>query len=136
MYICNRFTTLKKYFFWEAIMSVDRWLHISILERNVPPPSHNYFMLIGRYKYDQEIYEVFMDSFDNLPLAALINGKFLCLHGGLSPEMRSIQDIMLVDRFREPPRCGLFCDILWSDPVEGNDHDLNYRENEVRGCSW
>ena len=77
-----------------------------------------------------------MDSFDNLPLAALINGKFLCLHGGLSPEMKSTQDIMLVDRFREPPRLGLFCDILWSDPVENNDHELNFRENEVRGCSW
>jgi serine/threonine-protein phosphatase 2B catalytic subunit len=59
-----------------------------------------------------------MDSFDNLPLAALINGKFFCLHGGISPTLKSLSDIMLLDRFKEPPRLGLFCDILWSDPIE------------------
>jgi serine/threonine-protein phosphatase 2B catalytic subunit len=33
---------------------------------------------------------------------------------------------------------GLFCDLLWSDPVD-NDHgtlDGGWKGNEVRGCSW
>ena len=31
-----------------------------------------------------------MDSFDNMPLSAVINGKFLCVHGGISPELRTV----------------------------------------------
>ena len=46
--------------------------------------------LLGLYKYDQEIYEIFMDSFDLMPLVCVINGKFLALHGGISPELKSV----------------------------------------------
>lgn len=42
------------------------------------------------YKYDQEIYEKFMESFDLFPLAAIINGKFLAVHGGISPDLKSV----------------------------------------------
>jgi serine/threonine-protein phosphatase 2B catalytic subunit len=45
-----------------------------------------------------------MDSFDLIPLSCIINGKFLALHGGISPEMKSIEDIKFCDRFKEPPR--------------------------------
>ena len=46
----------------------------------------------GLYKYDQEIYDLYMDSFDMMPLACIINGKFLALHGGISPEMKSVKN--------------------------------------------
>jgi serine/threonine-protein phosphatase 2B catalytic subunit len=59
-----------------------------------------------------------MDSFDLLPLSCVVNGKFIALHGGLSPELKSLEDIKKIDRTHEPPKMGLFCDILWSDPVE------------------
>lgn len=36
-------------------------------------------------KYDEEIYEVLMESFDHLPLAALVDNKILAVHGGISP---------------------------------------------------
>ena len=44
----------------------------------------------GLYKYDQEIYDLFMDSFDLIPLACVINGKFLAVHGGISPELKTV----------------------------------------------
>lgn len=46
-----------------------------------------------KYKYDQEIYDIVMESFDIMPLACIVNGKFLALHGGISPEMRNLKDI-------------------------------------------
>jgi serine/threonine-protein phosphatase 2B catalytic subunit len=90
------------------------------------------------YKYDQEIYDIFMDSFDLMPLACVINGKFFALHGGISPELRSVDDLKRLDRFKEPPKSGLICDVLWSDPVDNEDGICEnvFRMNDVRGCSY
>ena len=41
----------------------------------------------GLVKYDQEVYEAVMDMFDQLPLAAVVNKTFLCIHGGISKEV-------------------------------------------------
>jgi len=95
------------------------------------------------YKYDICIYNAVMDAFDNLPLAATVNGKFLAVHGGLSPEMLNLESISTLDRFREPPKQGLFCDLLWSDPLELKEGQFPteakapaFVQNDVRGCSY
>ena len=51
------------------------------------------------YKYDIDTYELFMESFDVLPISCIVNGKFLALHGGLSPELRTLQDLVTINRF-------------------------------------
>jgi serine/threonine-protein phosphatase 2B catalytic subunit len=59
-------------------------------------------------KYDNEVYERIMESFDTMPLAGIVNDKFLCLHGGISPSIKNLSDINIIDRFQEPPKEGAF----------------------------
>nr|ATL24950.1 calcineurin catalytic subunit A2 [Epichloe festucae] len=91
------------------------------------------------HKYSTAIYEAFIESFCSLPLAAIVNKQFLCIHGGLSPELHSLYDIQRINRFREPPTHGLMCDLLWADPLEefGQEKEIAYfLHNHVRGCSY
>ena len=90
------------------------------------------------YKFDELTYDLFMDAFDILPIACLLNNRFLALHGGISPDLVTIDDIDKISRIDEPPKSGIFCDILWSDPVEdeGGVCEPKFKENEVRGCSF
>ena len=79
-----------------------------------------------------------MDFFDSLPICAIINGQFIALHGGISPELKTLNDLNNLDRYKEPPKLGLFCDILWSDPFNGTENSSNkeFIYNENRGCSY
>jgi len=72
-----------------------------------------------------------MELFDTLPLAAIVNGRDICMHGGLSPDLKTLEQIQLLDRQMEPPLSGLFPDLLWSDPVENNEDakHISFRDN-------
>ncbi|CAD8046470.1 unnamed protein product [Paramecium primaurelia] len=72
-------------------------------------------------------WRLFMDVFDCLPLGALIEGQILCVHGGLSPDMRTIDQIRTIDRKIEIPHEGPFCDLMWSDPEEVEYWAVNSR---------
>ena len=56
------------------------------------------------------------EIFDYLALAAIIDGKIFCVHGGLSSSINSIDEIRNIDRKQEVPHDGAMCDLLWSDP--------------------
>ncbi|CCL98038.1 uncharacterized protein FIBRA_00032 [Fibroporia radiculosa] len=97
------------------------------------------FKLECKRKYSERLYDACMQSFCALPLAAIMNKQFFCIHGGLSPELQTLDDIRSIDRFREPPTQGLMCDILWSDPVEDFGQEKmneSFVHNHVRGCSY
>jgi len=51
--------------------------------------------------------------FDYLTLAALIDGRVLCVHGGLSPDVRTLDQIRTIQRCQEVPHEGAFCGIKW-----------------------
>ncbi|KAG8810420.1 3',5'-cyclic-nucleotide phosphodiesterase (PDEase) (3':5'-CNP) [Serendipita sp. 407] len=95
------------------------------------------FRLECRRKYSEALYQAVLDSFNCLPLAAVVDNTLFCVHGGLSPHLETIDDIQAIDRFQEPPTRGLMCDLLWSDPARDHSHDeVDFVENPQRGCSY
>ena len=93
----------------------------------------NFFILRGNHEsaginriygfYDEckrrfsiKLWKIFSDVFNCLPAVALIDEKILCMHGGLSPELESLQQIADIQRPCDVPDAGLLCDLLWSDP--------------------
>jgi len=73
------------------------------------------------------------DVFDYLGLAALIEGRILCIHGGLSPDIKTLDHIRTIERKVEIPHEGPFCDLMWSDP---EDLDSGTWQMSPRGAGW
>lgn len=69
--------------------------------------------------------------FDLLTVAALIDEKILCVHGGLSPDIKTVDQIRYLQRNQEIPHKGAFCDLVWSDP-----EDVDYWSNSPRGAGY
>lgn len=98
----------------------------------------NFFMLRGNHEsanitkiygfYDEckrrlplisgshKMWKNFIDVFNSLPIAATINDKIFCIHGGLSPDLHSLRQIEQIQRPTDIPDKGLLADLLWSDP--------------------
>ena len=64
------------------------------------------------------VWKMFTDLFNYLPISAIVENKIFCLHGGLSPDIETIDEIRRLDRRRDVPSSGAMCDLLWSDPEE------------------
>jgi serine/threonine-protein phosphatase PP1 catalytic subunit len=109
----------------------------------------NFFLLRGNHEcanvtrvygfYDEckrrcniKTWKLFIDTFNTLPLAAIVAGKIFCVHGGLSPVLNSMDEIRNVNRPTDVPDFGLINDLLWSDPSDAN----NEWEDNERGVSY
>ncbi|KAI9832575.1 MAG: hypothetical protein M1826_001525 [Phylliscum demangeonii] len=109
----------------------------------------NFFLLRGNHEcanvtrvygfYDEckrrcniKIWKTFVDTFNCLPIAAIVASKIFCVHGGLSPSLSHMDDIRQIARPTDVPDYGLLNDLLWSDPA---DMDTDWESNE-RGVSY
>ena len=78
------------------------------------------------------VWRMCTDIFDLFQLAAVIESKVFCVHGGLSPHVNLIDDIRKLDRKQEVPRDGPMSDILWSDP----DKEVKTYSYSPRGAGY
>ena len=109
----------------------------------------NFFLLRGNHEcanvtrvygfYDEckrrcniKIWKTFVDTFNCLPIASIVAGKIFCVHGGLSPSLKHMDDIRQIARPTDVPDYGLLNDLLWSDPA---DMETDWEANE-RGVSY
>ncbi|CAB5390900.1 unnamed protein product [Rhizophagus irregularis] len=67
------------------------------------------------------VWHYFTDMFDYLTLSVVIDDRIFCVHGGLSPSIHSIDQIKILDRYREIPHEGPMADLVWSDPDPDKD---------------
>lgn len=70
----------------------------------------------GKRRYNIKLWKTFTDCFNCLPVAAIVDEKIFCCHGGLSPDLQSMEQIRRIMRPTDVPDQGLLCDLLWSDP--------------------
>mmetsp|Transcript_96352 Transcript_96352/g.189230 ORF Transcript_96352/g.189230 Transcript_96352/m.189230 type:complete len:306 (-) Transcript_96352:172-1089(-) len=93
----------------------------------------NFFMLRGNHecaaitriygfydeckrRYNLKVWKLFVDVFNKLPFVAIIDNKIFCVHGGLSPDVTSMDQIREIARPTDVPEVGMICDFLWADP--------------------
>lgn len=126
--------------------SLETWLMLLLLKARYPA---NITLLRGNHEsrqitqvygfYDEcqrkygngNVWKYSTEVFDYLTVAALIEGKVLCVHGGLSPDLRTIDQVRTIDRRQEIPHEGAFCDLMWSDP-----EDIETWSISPRGAGW
>ena len=82
-------------------------------------------------RYNIKLWKNFVDLFNWLPIAASIDDKIFIVHGGLSPELKLVENLNKIMRPTDVPEEGLICDLLWADPEENT---TGWGEND-RGVS-
>lgn len=99
--------------------------------------SYGFYTECSRKYGNANVWHYFTDMFDFLTLSVVINDQIFCVHGGrcvavsssappltcagLSPSIHSIDQIKIIDRFREIPHEGPMADLVWSDPDPDRD---------------
>lgn len=86
-------------------------------------------------KYDQQIYDMFNEVFSFMPLAAILNTNTLLVHGGISPQLATVQQI---SQIRKPivsyDENRLIGDLMWSDPTNGSAYFV--KNPRGHGCNF
>lgn len=67
-----------------------------------------------------------------MPLCGLIGSRILCMHGGLSPHLQSLDQLRQLPRPQDPPNPSIGIDLLWADP----DQWVKGWQANTRGVSY
>jgi serine/threonine-protein phosphatase PP1 catalytic subunit len=66
----------------------------------------SFYILLGKRRYSIKLWKTFTDCFNCLPVAAIIDEKIFCMHGGLSPELNQMSQIRRIIRPTDIPDTG------------------------------
>ncbi|KAI6142675.1 Metallo-dependent phosphatase [Pisolithus tinctorius] len=77
------------------------------------------------------VWKAFCNVFDCLNVAAIIDEETQCTHGGLSPDIRTLNHICVLSRAQGIPRECTFCSFMWSDPDDIDNWAVN-----PSGAGW
>jgi serine/threonine-protein phosphatase PP1 catalytic subunit len=83
-------------------------------------------------RYTEALWAAFNDVFRYLPLAAVVSERIFCVHGGLSPALRSVDALQRVRRPVAIGDDGLLADLVWADP---SPEHRGFRQSD-RGVSF
>lgn len=71
--------------------------------------------------YDEEVFDAFNEAFMYLPIAATIDERIFVVHGGISPYLNFLEQILEIKRpiasFKDSK---IIEDLVWSDPLLSN----------------
>ncbi|OHT12683.1 Serine/threonine-protein phosphatase 4 catalytic subunit [Tritrichomonas foetus] len=126
--------------------SLETYLYLVTLKLKYPK---NIYLLRGNHEcrqvnkiygfYDEivqnygsaGIWNLAQETFDLLPISAIIDKKIFATHGGLSPDVQLVEQVNLFERQIELPTQGPLCDLTWSDPEDVGGWVVNQR-----GAGW
>ncbi|KAI9023117.1 Metallo-dependent phosphatase-like protein [Hyaloraphidium curvatum] len=80
--------------------------------------TYGFYAEVIRKYGNANVWHYFTNLFDYLNLACIVEGSVLGVHGGLSPSIQYLDQIKVLDRFREIPHEGPIADLVWSDPQQ------------------
>ena len=90
---------------------------------------------VNRYGLSEgeNLFNQLNDTLLTIPIAATINDKIFCVHAGISPDLKKLDQLNGFNRRVNIPSNGILCDIMWSDPKFGLK---TWSENNSRGISY
>jgi diadenosine tetraphosphatase ApaH/serine/threonine PP2A family protein phosphatase len=95
--------------------------------------SQNYgFLSECQLKYTSILFYQIHQIFRKLPIVAIVSKRIICVHGGIGPELTSVDMLRVMLKVSELSESSILTDIVWSDPREG---DEEFTPNE-RGCGY
>jgi len=97
-----------------AYFSILVWC--SIILFSLATGSYGFYDECLRKYGNANVWKHFTDTFDYLPMTAVVSDRIFCLHGGLSPSIDTLDHARDLDRVQEVPHEGPMCDLVWSDP--------------------
>lgn len=87
--------------------------------------------LRNTYK-DFDVTPYFDMAFFDIPIGAIINKRYLCIHGGIGPRVNKINDIEMISRPLVDCADDISQTVLWSDP---NPYVTGFQPS-TRGCGY